>query len=197
MIDLANSWYTSAQYQQAMAIYTKAIKALDVLAVIDSESVLWLETSINPYSTGSSLCHVDVTEYMNSTEYLMVYTANKGIGIIDQLNEMFPQGPIGPKLRKVMASLGYKIEGQKTIRTDLYYWSPPNGLVGTNSNPSPSLTIDTIGPARSPATSLTTNSTASTSTTKTTSTVSNSSSPASFSISSCIIILFTLLSLIY
>jgi hypothetical protein len=151
LIDLSNSWYSSSSYKQASEIYGISITPLKVLAAINEEPILWLETSINPFSTGSSLCHVDQSEYLNSTEYLMVYTANRGVGIT-QLNQLFPSGPVGPKLQKIMAGLGYKVHlaDITTMRPDLYYWSPPVGLVGSSSNPNPSLTVDTDGPARSP-----------------------------------------------
>lgn len=195
LIDFANSWYTSNEYQKSIQIYQKATNKLNVLA----NNLLWLETSLNPYSTGSSLCHVDQSEYINSTEYLMIYTASKGSAILNQLNQLFPQGPIGPKLRNIMASLGYKLSGEdyKTIRPSLTYWAPPPGLVGTNSNPSPSLTINTNGPAQSPSSSssVTTNASNSSSTlipSSSASSVSKSSSASSItalinSFSICII----------
>lgn len=152
MVDLANSWYDSNAYGYAKQVYARSVSQLDVLAVIQGESVVMLETSVQPYSTGSSLCHVDQSTYLNSSDYLMVYTANRGVGI-DALNQIFPDGPIGPKLKRVMAALGYNINSVKTIRPILHYWNPPNGLVGSNSNPNPSLTININGPARSPAAS--------------------------------------------
>lgn len=174
MVDLANAWYNSDEYTSSKRLYTKAVTFLDVLAVIDNEPLLFLETSVNPFSSGSSLCHVDQSQYLNTTEYLMVYLANTGIDIT-QLDQTFPQGPIGPKLLKVMATLGYNVKGNiSTYRPSLSYWSPPQGLVGTDSNPSPSLSIVTAGPARLPTASSTTPTAGSTSTNKS----KASSSPA-------------------
>ncbi|OAD02950.1 hypothetical protein MUCCIDRAFT_80964 [Mucor lusitanicus CBS 277.49] len=164
MVDLANAWYTSDEYTSSKRLYTKAVTFLDVLAVIDNEPLLFLETSVNPFSSGSSLCHVDQSQYLNTTEYLMVYLANAGVDI-NQLDQVFPQGPVGPKLLKVMATLGYKVKGNiSTDRPSLSYWTPPQGLVGTDSNPSPSLSIVTAGPARMPTSSSTTPTAGSTST---------------------------------
>lgn len=156
MVDLANAWYASDEYTSSKRLYTKAVTFLDVLAVIDNEPLLFLETSVNPFSSGSSLCHVDQSQYLNTTEYLMVYLANAGIDIY-QLDQMFPQGPLGPKLLKVMATLGYrvKVSNISTDRPSLSYWTPPQGLVGTDSNPTPSLSIVTAGPARMPTSSTT------------------------------------------
>ncbi|KAI9258647.1 hypothetical protein EDC94DRAFT_521467 [Helicostylum pulchrum] len=152
MIDLANTWYGSGAYNHAVDIYSRSVTELDVLAIIQGEPVIALETSVKPYSTGSSLCHVDQERYVNSAEYLMVYTAERGIGIT-QLNSIYPHGPIGPQLRKLMAGLGYKINSEKPSRPVLNYWNPPNGLVKTPSNPDPSFTVNLNGPARSPTVS--------------------------------------------
>lgn len=154
LIDMANSWYTSDAYTQASKLYQKSVNSLNVLAVLDNEPLFWLESSVSPFSTGSSLCHVDQSSYINSKEYLMVYTANHGVGI-SQLNQLYPTGPIGPKLQSIMGALGYRLclSTVKTTRPALTYWKPPPGLVGTDSNPNPSITINTNGPAHSPVAS--------------------------------------------
>jgi hypothetical protein len=190
LIDLANSWYTSEFYFQASKLHKKSVNPLNVLAAIGNETLLWLETSVNPYSTGSSLCHVDQSIYSNSKEYLMVYTANHGVGL-SQLNQLYPNGPIGPKLLTIMGALGYRLNsnGVKTMRPTLNYWKPPPGLVGTESNPHPSVTINTNGPAHSPNVSPSSSSVS----------TSSSSSASSFMrldhccqfVVLCIIILFT------
>ncbi|KAI8880849.1 hypothetical protein K501DRAFT_254234 [Backusella circina FSU 941] len=162
-IDMANSWYSSSAINDAKTLYKIVTTGLDVLAVVNKEPTLWLETSLNPFSAGSSLCHVDLSQYINSTEYLMVYSANEGVSV-DQLDQLYPQGPIGPKLLSVMAGLGYTINskytGNASIKIETHqppinYWSPPNGLVQTSSNPSPSLTVNTDGPAHYPSSTTT------------------------------------------
>jgi hypothetical protein len=166
MIDLANAWYNSDEYTYSKQLYKKAVTSLDVLAIVDNEPLLFLETSVTPFSSGSSLCHVDQSQYLNTTEYLMVYLANSGIDIT-QLDMVYPQGPIGPKLLKIMAALGYKFQNNNntnTIRPLLNYWSPPQGLVGTDLNPSPSLSVDASGPARIPTSSSSVSNTGSSST---------------------------------
>lgn len=176
MVDLANAWYSSDEYTYSKQLYTKAVTSLDVLAVIDKEPLLFLETSITPFSSGSSLCHVDQSQYLNTTEYLMVYLANSGIDIT-QLNVLYPQGPIGPKLLKIMATLGYKLQNNNninTVRPSLSYWNPPQGLVSTDSNLSPSLSVDASGPARIPSSSSPVSKTGSPSTDQSTSKASAS-----------------------
>lgn len=149
IVDMANSWYDSSAYGISKQVYTRSVSQQDVLAVIQGEVVVTLESSLKPFSTGSSLCHVDQPSYLNTSDYLMVYTANRGVGIVE-LDQLFPDGPLGPKLRRVMGALGYNIKSVKTIRPTLKYWSPPDGLAGSNSNPSPSLTTNTNGPAKTP-----------------------------------------------
>jgi hypothetical protein len=94
----------------------------------------------------------------------MVYSANEGVSV-DQLDQVYPQGPLGPKLLSVMAGMGYFIDSKytsnasstriQTYQPPINYWSPPNGLVQTNSNPSPSLTVNTDGPAHYPSSTST------------------------------------------
>ncbi|KAI7885460.1 uncharacterized protein EV154DRAFT_554781 [Mucor mucedo] len=155
IVDMANSWYESSSYNIAKQVYARSVSQQDVLAVIQGEVVVTLESSVKPFLSGASLCHVDQSSYLNSSDYLMVYTANRGVGIVE-LDQLFPDGPFGPKLKRVMGALGYNIKAVKTIRPTLRYWSPPNGLVDSNSNPNPSLTININGPAKTPTVSSST-----------------------------------------
>ncbi|KAI8087696.1 uncharacterized protein B0P05DRAFT_577981 [Gilbertella persicaria] len=157
MVDFANAWYKSDEYTVASQAYTKSVTNLDVLAVVNNEPVLYLETSLNPFSAGSSLCHVSQSNYLNTIEYLMVYTANTGVNL-EQLNKMYSGGPFGPKLLKVLTQLGYAVHSNYNMtasRPSLSYWNPSDGLVGTNSNPSPALSVDTSGPACTPTNAAT------------------------------------------
>ncbi|RCH92312.1 hypothetical protein CU097_010947 [Rhizopus azygosporus] len=151
-LDWANAWYASDAYKIASSAYSRTVSADNVLAVVNNVPTLLLETSLNPFSQGSSLCHVDQQTYVNSTEALMVYMADRGVSL-NKTN----RGPFGPKLIKVLAGLGYKINASffnaTTIRPELIYWMPPQGLVNTNQNPSPSLVSYTNGPAHAPITS--------------------------------------------
>ncbi|KAI8888932.1 hypothetical protein K501DRAFT_239684 [Backusella circina FSU 941] len=164
-IDMANSWYNSEAFQHAKRIYGRSVKDRDVMAAVNNTPVLYLETSLNPFSAGSSLSHVDRSQYISSAEYLMVYTANRGVSV-ETLEKKYPIGPIGPKLMTVMASLGYFIDSSFNITTQqpqIVYWSPPDGLVKTDSNKDPPVTIDQNGPAHSPLNSSTPSLAASTS----------------------------------
>ncbi|KAI8384198.1 hypothetical protein BD560DRAFT_385289 [Blakeslea trispora] len=152
LIDLANAWYKSEEYKTASDIYTKAVTGFDVLAIVNDEPILYLETSINPYWSGSSLCHVDHSKYISSSEYLMVYIANTSLNA-DEFELAFPEGPIGPNLLKFFSGLGYATNTTYNLtpkRPMLKYWGPAENLVNTPSNPSPAVSVDREGPAHLP-----------------------------------------------
>ncbi|KAG1139746.1 hypothetical protein G6F37_009510 [Rhizopus arrhizus] len=161
-LDLGNAWYSSDAYRAAADLYQKTVTAKDLMIAIDDQQVLWLESSLKPFNSGSSLSHVDSSYYINTTEYLMVYMANRGVSL-SQLAKTFPSSPLGPKLLQAMAALGYRIKGHQMAQPRLEYWNPPNGLAGSSSNPSPSLVKVTGGPAHSPSTSTVSTTTASSS----------------------------------
>ncbi|KAI9251233.1 hypothetical protein BY458DRAFT_482331 [Sporodiniella umbellata] len=116
VLDFANAWYASDQYRLAIDIYQKTVAQRDTAIMIHGQPTLLLETGLNPFSDGSSLCHVDLATNLYSNESLMVYLANPGI---THLN------PLGPKLLQTMAALGYRIRHtDPTPLPDLVYWSP-------------------------------------------------------------------------
>lgn len=156
LTDLANAWYSSSEYSLAAEMYTRATTDADFLAMVNNDPILWLESSLNPFSSGSSLCHVS-QKYTNTSEYLMLYTAIPGQSV-SQLDQLYPQGPLGEGLLKMMATLGYRINSttvvvDSTSRPDISYWGLSNNLAGSILNPSPSLIMDSNGPARIPSTS--------------------------------------------
>ncbi|KAI8968193.1 hypothetical protein BDF20DRAFT_828242 [Mycotypha africana] len=153
-VDFANAWYHSESYEHAKRAYGRAVTALEISAIVNNEPIFWMETSLDPFSPGSSLCHVDQSQYANTSDYLMIYSAQQGISSTS-LTTRYPYGPIGPRLAKMMAALGYRMDPKyaaTTIRPQLRFWSPPLQLVGTESNPSPTAAIDRSGPARLPPT---------------------------------------------
>ncbi|KAG0783677.1 hypothetical protein G6F22_008587 [Rhizopus arrhizus] len=156
-LDLANAWYASDAYQVASTVYQKTVTADDISVIIDNEPIVWLETSLNPYREGSTLCHVDFNIYLNTSDYLMVYMANRGMSLSYLINE-YSHVPIGPKLLKIMATLGYEFNSSynvTTIQPDLAYWSPSSTLAGSSGNPSPAMVTFTNGPAHTPISSIT------------------------------------------
>lgn len=141
-LDFANAWYTSDAYPVASQLYHQMVTTRDLWIQTD-DTRLWLESSLNPFSPGSSLSHLD-SSYENTTEFLMIYRARRGLTA---------HNIIGPDLQRVMAILGYRIKGLDPVQLpQLSYWNPSNNLAGSSSNPSPSLASKT-GPAHSPVTS--------------------------------------------
>ncbi|CAG8461916.1 7688_t:CDS:10 [Diversispora eburnea] len=77
---------------------------------IYAEDALILETSYDPFSQGVSIVHVDQSTYQNSSDFLMKASFRFG-ETMEQIIKDFGDskyGPIGPKLRKVMETLGYE-----------------------------------------------------------------------------------------
>jgi hypothetical protein len=71
--------------------------------------IFLVETSLNPFVSSSSIGHVDFTTYLNSSDFLMLFTYPHG----KTLSEMMERagstntyGPIGPKLRTLLGILG-------------------------------------------------------------------------------------------
>lgn len=75
-----------------------------------------LETSFNPYVTGSSLNHVDGSLYLSTQDFLMRYSTPKG-KTLQQLIDDYgttgdkTYGPFGPGLRYILGGIGYRIRG--------------------------------------------------------------------------------------
>lgn len=75
-----------------------------------------LETSFNPFATGSSLNHVDEGMYTSTPDFLMRYSTPKGKTLQEFVAEYDPNGvyaygPFGPGLRYILAGIGYRIRG--------------------------------------------------------------------------------------
>ncbi|CAG8588890.1 15194_t:CDS:2 [Racocetra fulgida] len=75
----------------------------------NAKKAVILETSLIPYIRGSSISHVDFMTYVNTSDFLMRYSNNW----LDTLDGCVTKGgkssygPIGPRLRSIMESLGY------------------------------------------------------------------------------------------
>ncbi|CAG8511202.1 10277_t:CDS:2 [Funneliformis caledonium] len=74
----------------------------------DSSEAIVLETTLNPFQTGSSLGHVDYKTYMNTSDFLMTYKQGSGLTLGDYMSigGNYTGGPIGPKLRQVLKTMG-------------------------------------------------------------------------------------------
>lgn len=75
-----------------------------------------LETSFNPFASGSSLNHVDGSLYLSTQDFLMRYSTPKG-KTLQQLIDDYgttgdkTYGPFGPGLRYILGGIGYRIRG--------------------------------------------------------------------------------------
>ncbi|CAG8522333.1 9227_t:CDS:2 [Dentiscutata erythropus] len=76
----------------------------------------YLETSLNPYISGSSISHVSYDSYTNSQDFLMRCKLEPGFTISDLISKGGNyqngdnSGAIGPRLRSIMESMGYKTQ---------------------------------------------------------------------------------------
>ena len=88
-------------------------------AVNNATSLVTLETSILPFSSGSSISHMASDLYDNTPDFLMRFISLTGLTLDDTLQRLKKSGvpdidtygAIGPGLRGVMSSLGYRIRG--------------------------------------------------------------------------------------
>ncbi|CAO3632143.1 unnamed protein product [Cunninghamella echinulata] len=154
--DMINAWTMNNDlYLYAQSVYQGSITAKDVtLSLPHQPNLLIMETSLNPFSPGSTLSHVDYTHYHQSPDYLMTYTSSPGVAISDL---KYSTIPFSSRLLHVLAALGYCIHPSNqqrqyiTLRPDLNFWDPPTNMIGTTHNPSPSVMVVPNGPARTPS----------------------------------------------
>jgi hypothetical protein len=93
----------------AKAMYELGTKAesLGFVAANDSSAILVLETGLSPFQSGSSISHVDYNMYGDSAEFLMRFMQERGLTLDQAMVRSDSSSPIGPKLRKVLKSIGY------------------------------------------------------------------------------------------
>jgi hypothetical protein len=132
---------TSKQYQLALEMMNNSMTPfslgfLPIGGTKSSDSII-LETSLNPYQRGSSVCHVSFQTYNSTCDFLMKYLADHG----KDLNTLVVthgdyKNPIGPELLLFFNTLGYASPG---------YPNPyrPNVTITTNKfNPNVSKDVD-------------------------------------------------------
>ncbi|CAG8702794.1 17943_t:CDS:2, partial [Acaulospora morrowiae] len=93
----------SPEYKIAKDLSNKAITPYTMDFVTHDSSLVVLETKLNPFSSGSSISHVD-TYYTNTSDFLMVYVSQPGIRF-DDLDKKYG-GVIGPYITKILETLG-------------------------------------------------------------------------------------------
>lgn len=109
-IPLADGLQQSSLWDEAKAMYELGTKAqsLGFVAPNDSSVMLVLETGLSPFQSGSSISHVDYAMYGDSADFLMRYMQDRGLTLEQAMARSGSSSPIGPKLRKVLKTLGYQ-----------------------------------------------------------------------------------------
>jgi hypothetical protein len=67
------------------------------------------ETSLNPHSPGSSVSHLDLKTYVNTSDFLMIFRYPRTKTIAERMKNADSTdefGPMGPKLRAILKAIG-------------------------------------------------------------------------------------------
>ncbi|CAG8569484.1 10239_t:CDS:2 [Funneliformis caledonium] len=111
--DFSDKFIASPQYLVGKEIFSYFVTPKSLVfkpSVSDKEEdMTYLETSLNPFERGSSISHVDIAMYTNTSEFLMTYLQESGRTLNDsiRIGGNFAGGAIGYKLRLILESLGY------------------------------------------------------------------------------------------
>ncbi|RHZ70575.1 hypothetical protein Glove_269g55 [Diversispora epigaea] len=107
ILELKNSTQYNYYGKKMLDITTTA---KDLGFQTNAEDIVILETSYKLFSQGVSVVHVDQSTYQNSSDFLMKPSFSFGDTLEKIINDFGDSnyGPIGPKLRKVMETLGYE-----------------------------------------------------------------------------------------
>ncbi|RHZ70606.1 hypothetical protein Glove_269g15 [Diversispora epigaea] len=109
--DFITKFKSSPQYSLAVDMMKNAVNfySLGFLPRGGSNfsDLIILETSLNPYQSGSSVSHLDLITYNSTSDFLMKYLADRGIDMNTLLSDHKSQSPIGPKLKLLLETLGY------------------------------------------------------------------------------------------
>ncbi|KAI9289666.1 hypothetical protein BC943DRAFT_79324 [Umbelopsis sp. AD052] len=118
-IPLVKGLQQTGLWDEAKAMYGLGTKAnsLGFIVPNDSSAMLVLETGLSPFQSGSSISHVDYAMYGDSADFLMRYMQDRGLTLDQAMARSGSSSPIGPKLRKVLKTLGYQtIEYQPKLQ---------------------------------------------------------------------------------
>jgi len=103
--------------------------------------LITLETSFDPFASGSSLNHVDADLYGSTQDFLMRYSTPMGKTLRDFVTEYGSSGdttygPFGPGLRYILAGIGYRVRGGIPLGGSYHNPSSQAGsMTGSTSNP--------------------------------------------------------------
>jgi hypothetical protein len=97
-----------------------------------------LETSFNPFASGSSLNHVDSEMYLGTADFLMRYSTPMGKTLQELVSDYGTSGDstygaIGPGIRYILAGMGYRIRGGIPLGGSVPNKSSNNGANGTTT----------------------------------------------------------------
>jgi hypothetical protein len=116
--EFTSSFMKSPQFAVAQEMYNNAITRGTIGFLINpnlqpntqltQDDVVLLETSLNPFLRGSSVAHVDLQTYFNSSDFLMMFSYPKiSLGqMMLKVGSTNTTGPVGPKLRLLLGILG-------------------------------------------------------------------------------------------
>jgi hypothetical protein len=79
LTDMYHSWQASDAIDIACQLYNLSTKAQALTVSDKSFGDVILETSLDPFSPGSSLSHFDNSRYDSTIDYLMVYQVTVSI----------------------------------------------------------------------------------------------------------------------
>ncbi|RIA87717.1 hypothetical protein C1645_877852 [Glomus cerebriforme] len=156
--DFINAFSKSPQFLIAQDAYNNAITHgtigfltkpnLPPNTPLTQDDVVILETSLVPFTRGSSIAHVDFQTYFSTSDFLMMYRYPKiSLGeMMFRAGSANTTGPIGPKLRLLLEMLGYEVKKD---------YIPPVILSSLKSDNNPF--NDTSNTSKSPNSSNTTN----------------------------------------
>ncbi|CAG8456751.1 4929_t:CDS:2, partial [Dentiscutata erythropus] len=105
--NFASKFKASPQYKISLDMMKKAITPFSLgflpHGYTNASDAVILETSLKPYTEGSSISHVDLTTYNSTSDFLMKFLADQKITLENKTNG---NNPIGPKLKLVLETLG-------------------------------------------------------------------------------------------
>ncbi|CAG8756484.1 30246_t:CDS:2 [Gigaspora margarita] len=135
-----SAFKSSPQFEFATDIFKQASTASSMGFLpqdsTNAKDSILCETSLVPFLSGSSITHTDFSTFANSTDFLMVWKAPRGV-TLDQLtnaNGTNRSNVIGPKTIKILETLGYKTVNNPNPYKPNAPSSNPNAQGENNNN---------------------------------------------------------------
>lgn len=101
-------------FQQVQGISGFSTKpgTLGIQLLKDKKSWIMLETSLRPFQPGSSISHVDYSEYTDTPDFLMRFMQDRGLSLDEAVKRGGGKSPMGPLLLKIFEEMGYATVNQ-------------------------------------------------------------------------------------